>query len=256
MSSSSALLQYSHTSAATFFVAASFFFLASPLCVLCISSAFPCKYSPPSLSPLLLGRGVGVRWLLCVCRFSFFLWMRCVVYSLCYFCTVRWWWTHKVWPHHFLHCHLASSWLAVALLSVVKSLHLQGGCKCACLVGGLVEDTQSSCVFAYACGSDCRGPFLRKLIKHPVTMWERGKKRYVFFLRRLPQSRERRKQLLCVEQQLTAPQRRSSHLQLSPEFWTGGLTWNIKTVEDKTVLPSNTFSEDPHVRKEGINCNT
>lgn len=60
--------------------------------------------------------------------------------------------------------------LAEALLSVVKSLHLQGGCKCVCLVGGLVEDTQSSCVSAYACGSDCRGPFLRKLIKHPVTL--------------------------------------------------------------------------------------
>lgn len=58
--------------------------------------------------------------------------MRCVVYSLCYFCTVRWWWTQSVTTPL---PPLLSRFLLLAevLLSVVKSLHLQGGCQCVCV---------------------------------------------------------------------------------------------------------------------------
>lgn len=114
MSSSSALLRCSHASAATFFLLP-LYFLPAPSCLVYFFSISVCIF--PSIFISFVARQ-GSRRSLAVVRLSFFfffLWMRCVVYSLCYFCTVRWWWTHKVWPHHFLLCHLASSyWLRLS----------------------------------------------------------------------------------------------------------------------------------------------
>lgn len=152
---------------------ATFFFLR-------ISTVFPCAYFPPSWSPLLLGGGVGVCWLLCVYRFFFFFYEWDVLFTPCAISV-------PCADDEHIKCDhtTSSSVISLPLIGwgsplVVKSLHLQGGCQCVCLVGGLVEDTQSSYVSGYACGFDCSGPFLRKLIKHPVALWGREKCSFSF----------------------------------------------------------------------------
>lgn len=70
MSSSSFLFQCSHTSAATFLL-----LQFRPFFLSCVFfRVFLCACFPPSLSLLLLGRGVGVRWLFLFYRFFFYEW--------------------------------------------------------------------------------------------------------------------------------------------------------------------------------------
>lgn len=73
MSSSSVRLRYSHTSPQLlFFFFCRFVFRRPPFSVLRISAAFPCAFFLLSWAPLLLGSGVGVRWLVFAFFFSLF----------------------------------------------------------------------------------------------------------------------------------------------------------------------------------------
>lgn len=240
MSSSSVLLRCSHTSAATFFF--------SPLC----SSPAPWCLAyfycvSVCIFPSILISFVARRWSrrsLAVVRLSFFPFF--FMNEMCCLLPVLFLYRALMMNTKCDHT-TSSSVISLPLIGwgspLSGKLFASSRWMLVCLVGGLAEDTQSLCVSAYACGFDWSGPFLRKLIKHPATLWGREKCSFSFLkdCHRAASAGSN----CCLWIWRSAA---SVSFQPPPVFGTSGIIWNRSTKENQLFFCPTQSNRLKHIR--------